>query len=162
MTNNRDDAIPVSDAASARLQVRAGFCTERGERERNEDYAGVMIEGPRRRARFGVVAAIADGVGGAKGGRVAAELAVRGFIDGELGRDDMLGVRDGAVRIVEALNRWIHAIGAVDAALEGMCCTFTALVMRGRQAHVVHVGDTRLYRLRDDRLRTRHTPTGLR
>ena len=33
-----------------------------------------------------------------------------------------------------------------------MGCTFTALVLRGRIAHVLHVGDTRVYRLRGDRL----------
>jgi hypothetical protein len=33
-----------------------------------------------------------------------------------------------------------------------MGCTFTALVLRGRIAHVLHVGDTRAYRLSRDRL----------
>jgi hypothetical protein len=33
-----------------------------------------------------------------------------------------------------------------------MGCTFTALVLRGRIAHLLHVGDTRAYRLRGDRL----------
>jgi hypothetical protein len=33
-----------------------------------------------------------------------------------------------------------------------MGCTFTALVLRGRVAHVLHVGDTRAYRLSGDRL----------
>ena len=33
-----------------------------------------------------------------------------------------------------------------------MACTFTALVLRGRVAHLLHVGDTRAYRLRRDRL----------
>ena len=33
-----------------------------------------------------------------------------------------------------------------------MGCTFTALVLRGRLAHLLHVGDTRAYRLSGDRL----------
>ena len=33
-----------------------------------------------------------------------------------------------------------------------MGCTFTALVLRGRVAHLLHVGDTRAYRLSGDRL----------
>ena len=33
-----------------------------------------------------------------------------------------------------------------------MGCTFTAVVLRGRIAHLVHVGDTRAYRLRGERL----------
>src|SRR5207253_4893997 len=34
----------------------------------------------------------------------------------------------------------------------GMGCTFTALVLRGRIAHLLHVGDTRAYRLSRDRM----------
>jgi hypothetical protein len=33
-----------------------------------------------------------------------------------------------------------------------MATTFSALVLRGRQTHTIHVGDSRIYRLRDDRL----------
>ena len=43
-----------------------------------------------------------------------------------------------------------------------MACTFTALILRGRQVHSVHVGDSRLYRLRDGSLlrqTTDHIPT---
>ena len=42
--------------------------------------------------------------------------------------------------------------GQRDARLMGMGCTFTALVLRGRTAHVLHVGDTRAYRFSRDRL----------
>jgi protein kinase-like protein len=51
-----------------------------------------------------------------------------------------------------ALNGWIHSQGHHDPKLAGMGCTFTAMVLRGRVAHVLHVGDTRAYRLRRERL----------
>ena len=56
------------------LEIAVGLETKRGGRSVNEDYAG-CIAAPH--ARAGCAAALADGVGGAKGGRVAAELAVR-------------------------------------------------------------------------------------
>lgn len=127
------------------MQIKAGFCSDTGKRSGNEDYVAVMRGEP----GFGVVAALADGVGGHLGGRVAAELSVRGFIDGYLGQSPLLGVRAAAGRALDPLNRWVHAIGRSDPALEAMACTFTALILRGRHAHVVHVGDSRLYRLRD-------------
>src|SRR3954454_20324038 len=135
-----------------RLETRVGFHTEHGPRPRNEDYVGVHVGTPDQLMRFGAVAVIADGVGGAKGGRVAAELAVRSFIDGHLGQNELLGVRHTSARSIEAIGRWLNALGRTDAALEGLACTLTALVLRGRQAHVVHVGDTPAYRLREDRL----------
>ena len=99
-----------------------------------------------------VVAAIADGIGGAKGGRIAAETAVRGFLDGFCDLPETMEVQRAAATIVSALNGWINSQGRQDPELTGMGCTFTALVLRGRVAHVLHVGDTRAYRLSGDRL----------
>lgn len=146
---------------TATLRVQTGLCSETGRRERNEDFAAAVLEAPGRMT--GVVAALADGVGGAKGGRVAAELAVRSFLDGCLGQSEARDIRKTAARTVESLNRWIYAQGRFDGPFTGMACTLTGVVLRGRRLHVLHVGDTRLYRLRDGRL-TRltadHRPDG--
>ena len=99
-----------------------------------------------------MAAAIADGIGSAKGGRVAAETAVRGFLDGFWDVPETMEVRRAGARILDSLNAWINAQGRQDANLVGMGCTFTALVLRGRLAHLLHVGDTRAYRLSGDRL----------
>ena len=61
-------------------------------------------------------------------------------------------IRRAGARILDSLNGWINAQGKQDANLVGMGCTFTALVLRGRLAHLLHVGDTRAYRLSSDRL----------
>jgi serine/threonine protein phosphatase PrpC len=132
--------------------VRVGWCTERGQREANEDYVGVWTGTAGQRARRGIVAAVADGVGGAPGGRVAAETAVRAFIDFYLSQPDTLGVRRAVARAAEAVNGWVHDQGRRDPRRLGMATTLTALVLHGRQAHLLHVGDSRLYRLRDGRL----------
>lgn len=134
------------------LRVAAGYSTEQGPRADNEDYCAVFDGTPMERTRHGVIAAVADGVGGAKGGRVAAETVVRGFIDGYLGQSELLGVQKRCARALEAMNHWVHGIGRTNADLQGMACTLTALILRGRQAHVMHVGDSRLYRLRHDRV----------
>ncbi len=102
--------------------------------------------------RRDVAIAVADGIGSAKGGRIAAETAVRGFLDGLWDVPETMEVHRAGARILNALNRWIHAQGQQDLGLAGMGCTFTALVLRGRVAHLLHVGDTRAYRLSGDRL----------
>jgi serine/threonine protein phosphatase PrpC len=134
------------------IKASVGFASETGPRERNEDFAGAVFGFELPQPRRDIVAAIADGIGGAKGGRVAAETAVRGFLDGFFDLPETMEVRRAAARILTALNGWIHSQGQRDAKLVGMGCTFTALVLRGRVAHVLHVGDTRAYRLRSDRL----------
>jgi serine/threonine protein phosphatase PrpC len=129
------------------LQVRVGFASETGPRARNEDYLGAYLGTASERATHGVVAALADGIGGAKGGREAAELVVRGFIEAYYALPATSGVRQAGGRALEALSRWCFAQGRSDAALAGMGTTLTALILRGRRAHLVHVGDSRLYRL---------------
>ena len=134
------------------VKTSVGFASETGPRQRNEDFAGAVFGLELPEPRRDVVAAIADGIGGTKGGRVAAETAVRGFLDGFCDLPETMEVRRAAARVLNALNGWIYSQGQRDAKLAGMGCTFTALVLRGRVAHVLHVGDTRAYRLGGDRL----------
>ena len=134
------------------VKASVGFASDPGPRKRNEDFAGAVFGSELSEPRGDVVAAIADGIGSANGGRIAAETAVRGLLDGFCDLPETMEVRRAAARTVSALNGWIHAQGHRDPALAGMGCTFTALVLRGRIAHVLHVGDTRAYRLSGDRL----------
>src|SRR5260370_34618077 len=117
----------------------------------NEDIAGVVFGLKLPEPRRDVAAAISDGIGSTKGGREAAEIAVRGFLDGFCDLPETMEVRRAAATILNALNGWIHSQGQRDAKLAGMGCTFTALVLRGRVAPLLHVGNTRAYRLRSNR-----------
>jgi serine/threonine protein phosphatase PrpC len=134
------------------VQARVGFASKTGPRRDNEDFAGALYGAELPEPRQEVVAAIADGIGGARGGRVAAETAVRGFLDGFCDLPETMEVQQAGARIISALNAWIYSMGRQDPDLAGFGCTFTALVLRGRVAHLLHVGDSRAYRLSRDRL----------
>ncbi len=136
----------------AELQVSLGFASLTGRRRRNEDFVGAYVGSSDQRAQYGVAAALADGMGGAKGGREAAEVAVRGFLDGYFDQSATLGPRRAASRVLSCLNGWLVTQGRLDTNLAGMGTTFTGLILRGRTAHVIHVGDSRLYRLSEGRL----------
>jgi serine/threonine protein phosphatase PrpC len=134
------------------VKATVGFASETGPREKNEDFGGAVFGYELPKPRRDIVAAVADGIGGAKGGRVASETAVRGFLDGFCDLPETMEVRRAAATVLNSLNNWIYALAKRDNKLAGMGCTFTALVLRGRVAHIVHVGDSRAYRLRGDRL----------
>ena len=145
--------MQVADQSSVNgLHVGVGFATHQGGRAENEDYAACYVGPPRGELTIGLVAALADGMGGAKGGRVAAEMAVRGFIEACLGQPPTLGMARIGARAANAVNRWIHTLGRSDPDLNGMACTLSALVLCGRSTHLVHVGDSRVYRMRDNEL----------
>jgi len=141
----------VTIGSQRNLQVRVGFVSETGKRAANEDYVAACL-GQTGAFNRDIVAAVADGVGGHKGGREAAELTVRCFFDAYYSLPETLGVRRMASRALEAANSWIYAQGRVDSQLSGMSCAFSSMILSRRTCHVIHIGDTRAYRLSEGRL----------
>ncbi len=146
---------------ASRLDIAAGFASDIGKRDENQDFAALCLEDGQR--HHGAVAALADGVGGRKGGRVAAELSVRTFIDDYLGQSELLSPQKTAARALESINYWLFREGQKNENLKGMCAAFTGIVIKGRRLHSFHAGDTRLYRLRAgqlEQLTQDHKPEG--
>ncbi len=135
--------------ADARLEIAAGFATALGPRKDNQDFGAVHLGTPAEQALHGMLAIVADGVSGSKGGRIASELAGRTFIDGYLDQNPLKGVAAAGIAALTGYNRWLHAKGRSDPEMEGAATTFTALVMRGREATALHVGDSRAWHFRD-------------
>lgn len=133
------------------LQVHVGCASEKGKRDANEDFCEAR-ESDATRVTRELAAALCDGMGGGPSGRLAAETTVRGFLDGYFGLPETLGADRAAGRALDAMNRWVYSQGHQDECLRGMATTFSALILRGRSAHIVHVGDSRIYRLRDGAL----------
>jgi serine/threonine protein phosphatase PrpC len=136
---------------SGELVVAAGFASETGPREENQDFGGVHMGTATQRARHGVIAAVADGVSGGKAGRVAAELAVRALIEGYYEMPDTIGSARAMQAPLAAYNRWLHGMGRGEA-MTNSATTFTAIALRGRRAHLLHVGDSRAWRFAGGRL----------
>ncbi|RXR30818.1 bifunctional protein-serine/threonine kinase/phosphatase [Sphingobium fluviale] len=139
-----------------RLLVAGGHASETGVRADNQDFAGIYTATELERMRHGMIAAVADGVGGGiggdhRGGRIAAELAVRALIEGLYDQPDTIGVPAAAHRVMAPYNRWLTAMGRTDS-MAHAATTFTALVLKGRRGHVLHAGDSRAWHFRDGRL----------
>ncbi len=134
-----------------RLIVSSGHASETGKRADNQDFVGTYAATETERARHGMVAALADGVSGAKGGRIAAELAVRTLIEGFYDQPDTIGPAAAVARVMTPFNRWLHSMGQADT-MRHAATTFTAFVLKGRRGHVLHVGDSRAWHFRDGRL----------
>jgi serine/threonine protein phosphatase PrpC len=129
-----------------------GLASVQGGREENQDFAACHDGAAGGPLTIQFAAALSDGMGGAKGGRIAAEVAVSGFLEACLEQPATLGAaRIGAIA-AESVNRWVHALGRSDPQLNGMACTLSALLLCGRRTHLIHVGDSRIYRLRDGAL----------
>ncbi|MFZ2855689.1 MAG: protein kinase [Rhodocyclaceae bacterium] len=130
------------------LEVAVGHSSLTGPRERNEDFCGVVTPIGGDLENKGVLAALADGIGGHRGGREAAEYTVRGLLSDYYATPDTWAVPRALDKVLSALNRWVIAQAARDAELSGMATTLTALVLRGNRYVCAHAGDSRLYLLR--------------
>ncbi|MEO8293493.1 MAG: Stp1/IreP family PP2C-type Ser/Thr phosphatase [Actinomycetota bacterium] len=120
------------------MRVRAGIATDIGRvRERNED--SYLAEAP--------LFAVADGMGGHKGGEVASRLALE-TLEGAPGE-----AGGGLAQRVRAANAAVFERSQADRAVSGMGTTLTAVVLAGTAASIAHVGDSRAYLLRAGDLR---------
>jgi serine/threonine protein phosphatase PrpC len=134
------------------LLIDVGFASSVGRRPDNQDFGGIDLGSVQERTLQGVLAVVADGAGGGKGGRVASELAVRTFIDGYRSQNGLAGVGPAALAALDAYNQWLHAQAQTAPSLLGAATTFTAAVLRGRSATIVHVGDSRAWHFRSGAL----------
>jgi protein phosphatase len=122
------------------------------QRENNED--SYLYWEPASDAEFqrkGRLAVIADGMGGYEGGQEASRLAaetVREVYAEFPGADP----RAALLHAFASAHRQIQAYAAAHPELHGMGTTCTAAVIRGGQLHFAHVGDSRLYLVRDGKI----------
>ena len=118
------------------LRVQVGACTDVGRvRAGNED--AYMVRDP--------LFAVADGMGGHQGGEVASNLALERLERATDGDSDLADV-------VREANRAVFEQAAQDPGLAGMGTTLTAVRVQDERLHLAHVGDSRMYLLRDGRL----------
>lgn len=117
----------------------------------NQDFHGAVLPGDPLSTSKGIVVALADGIGSSAVSQVASAFAVRGFLDDYYATSDAWSVRKSAERVLSATNSWLHAqTMRSDARFDkdqGYVCTFSALVLKGREVHLLHVGDSRVYRV---------------
>jgi protein phosphatase len=93
--------------------------------------------------------AIADGMGGARAGEIASDLAAGALRDSSAGPGGEAQVKE----LVQEANRRVHERASNDPETSGMGTTMTlAVVQPGGEITFGHVGDSRAYVLRDDRL----------
>lgn len=118
----------------------SAYATDVGrERHHNEDSVAVvpLVDG--------VLCAVADGMGGHAAGEIASQLAIDAMV--AIAPQIRAG-QSGLQAILSAAGRAHRAI--LDAARdgrEGMGCTLTVAALRPDSVEVLHIGDSRAYRI---------------
>jgi protein phosphatase len=135
--------VTVLDPEAGPLQVAA--LTDVGTtRPHNEDACAAWLEAPDR-----AVLVVADGVSMAEAGEVAATMAVEVVLRAYREEPATTPAGQRLYRAVQQANIEIYDRAVAVPELRGMTTTLTAAVVDGDRLTVVHVGDSRLYLLRD-------------
>lgn len=123
------------------LRIADEACLTDVGRQRHTNEDSFYAEAP--------VFAVADGMGGAQAGEVASAMAVEEFGNG---RDSSKPPEAQLADVHQAANRRIWEMAQTDQHRAGMGTTLTAVMVGDTDVSVGHVGDSRLYLLRDGSL----------
>lgn len=92
---------------------------------------------------------VADGMGGHAGGDVASAIAVRHLVEIDHPYDSTDDAREELYRGILGAGAKLTEAVAEHPELTGMGTTVSAMVRVGNQMVIAHIGDSRIYRLRD-------------
>jgi len=141
---------------SNRLTVSTGQHSDKGRKPCNQDFHGCVMPAEPRLGMKGMAFAMADGISSSDVSQIASETAVTSFLDDYFCTSEAWSVRQSAERVLTATNSWLHAQTRNSPYRyekdRGYVCTLSALVLKASTAYLFHVGDTRIYRLRDNAL----------
>ncbi len=104
---------------------------------------------------YGLLCAVADGMGGHAGGSLASRLALESLALESYCLQASLEPQEIASHLSDTLKRthkMINERGNREAGFKGMGTTIVGLFLSGRQCISFHVGDSRLYRFRGEGL----------
>ncbi|MEM1346170.1 MAG: protein phosphatase 2C domain-containing protein, partial [Pseudomonadota bacterium] len=137
------------------LSVSLGQATSAGPKPCNDDFHGALLPEGEVRVLKGLVFALADGISTSELSAQAAQTAVKSLLSDYITTPESWTVKTAASRVIAAANSWLHAqtsFAGIRDRDRGHVCTLSALILKGRQAHLFHVGDSRIWRLAGSRL----------
>jgi serine/threonine protein kinase len=139
------------------LSIEIAQVSEKGRKEINQDFHAILIPQEPQLSSKGIAIALADGISSSAVSQEASEAAVTGFLNDYFSTSEMWSVKTSAIRVLTAINSWLYTqshrsqISRYDKD-KGYVCTFSAMVFKSTTAHILHVGDSRIYRVHNNAL----------
>jgi len=136
---------------ASKLVISAGQYSDKGRKDINQDFHGVYIPKEPVLTSKGVAFALADGISSSEVSHIASETAVKSFLADYFCTSEAWSVKKSAQQVLNATNSWLHAQSQQSQYRydkdKGYVCTLSAIVIKSTTAHILHVGDSRIYRL---------------
>ena len=136
------------------LDLSLGQFSNKGRKEINQDFHDIRIPVEPQLSIKGVAIAIADGISSSQVSQIASKVCVTSFLNDYFSTPDIWSVKKSAQRVIASINAWLFSQNNQHYydKNKGYVCTFSAMVIRSSTAYIFHMGDTRIYRLRNNSL----------
>lgn len=138
------------------LKVSIGQYSTKGRKEINQDFHDVHIPNEPQLTSKGVAIAIADGISSSEVSQEASKISVVSFLEDYFSTSDSWTVKKSAQTVMAATNSWLYSQNRQDKyhldLNKGYVCTFSAMIIKSTTAHIFHMGDARIYRIRNENI----------
>ena len=133
---------------SSQLKINVAQSSDAGIKDQNEDSYGIVTPEGQLLENKGITAIVSDGMGSCAYPKEASEYVVKGFFSDYYSTPESWAVKTSGAKVLTALNSWLYG-KSTDEHAKAYVATFSALIFKSTTAHILHVGDSRIYRLRD-------------
>ncbi len=132
------------------LKIDIGLYTSAGIKTENQDSVNHHIPTDDSLESKGITCLLADGVSSSEAAKQASDTAVKTFLSDYYSTPDTWSTKKSCQQIISSINSWLYKQGSCEAnELKGWVTTFDAIIFKSTTAYIVHIGDSRVYRLRD-------------
>jgi serine/threonine protein kinase len=136
-----------------KLVVSVGQFSHHGKKDINQDFHDLNIPQNHLLTTKGIAVAIADGISSSKVSQEASKMSVVSFLQEYYATPESWGVEKSATNIIHSINSWLYSqnrdnLYHLDKD-KGYVCTFSSMIMKSNTAHIFHVGDVRIYLVRE-------------
>ncbi len=135
---------------ASQLKVTVGQFSDRGSKPTNQDCCGVEIPDENLCKTKGIAIAIADGISSSEHSQEASSACITGFLADYFSTPETWSVKKSVQQVLTALNGWLYNQGKHERNRhKGHVTTLSALILKSTTCHVIHIGDSRIYQLRE-------------
>lgn len=122
-------------------------------RSHNEDYFGYFIPSDAHvMDKFGSLFVVSDGVGGNAAGEVASAEAVSVLLQEYYFGEHTEKAPERLKNTFRQTAMHIYDLSSSHHSVNNMRCTLTTLLLKGNRFYIAHVGDSKVYLIRDNKI----------
>jgi serine/threonine protein phosphatase PrpC len=131
------------------ITLRHGAFSNKGTKQINQDHHCVVVPDSSPSANFDAIAIVSDGISSSQVSQYASNFAVESFVREFQLTSNVWSISRSAQHVIRSINTELYIKNQQSPYFEnldkGYVCTFSAVVLKGQSAVILHCGDSSIY-----------------